>query len=197
MFVVHFRFLTPLGQFRSHLLASFFMIKYSSKVIEMLINNDKYVEFLKVCKKLNTELQIIPVLFGSLGLEVLCRENFNADDIDVLVPNKYLDSFWDDFKKLIEENEYVFIDLHEHEFIKGNIKLAFAAEESLVDFADVDYHNLNIINDEGSKYKLLNSQEYLRVYKKSYKDSYRRDKNNGKDKDKIEFLEVFISNQSI
>ncbi len=51
----------------------------------------------------------------------------------------------------------------------------------------------DIIEDEKAKFKLLNFGEYLKVYKASYKDSYRRDKNNGKDMDKIIYLESLLN----
>ena len=155
----------------------------------MLIDKNKYREFLRVCISMNKKLNIVPVLFGSLGLEVLTQHDFYADDIDVLVPGVFHDQSWDKLKRIIESLGFEFVDLHEHEFKKENIKLAFGIEESLLEFADVDFNTLEIIKDENAKYKLLNAEEYLRVYKASYEDSYIRDKNNGKDMEKIIYLE--------
>lgn len=154
----------------------------------MLSNKQKYKEFITICRVINTQLEVVPVLFGSLGLEVLSGNDFKSDDIDVLVPKIFIQDEWDHLRNLIESNGFRFVDLHEHEFRKNNIKIAFAFEESLCYFANVDYRNLKIINDEGANFKLLNYDEYLRVYQKSFKDSYRTNKNNGKDQNKIEFL---------
>lgn len=158
----------------------------------MLLDNKKYGEFLKVCSSLNKKLNVIPVLFGSLGLEVLTQYDFNADDIDLLVPEDYHNKSWTRLKTLIESLSYEFVDLHEQEFKKKGVKLAFGVEESLQEFADVNFETLVIIEDENARFKLLNAVEYLRVYKASYKDSYRRDKNNGKDMDKITYLEKHL-----
>lgn len=158
----------------------------------MLLGKNKYNEFLVVCRTMNTKLDIVPVLFGSLGLEVLSKHDFDADDIDVLVPGVYHDKSWEELKTEIENLNFEFVDLHEHEFKKKDIKLAFGIEESLFDFVGVNCYKLNIIEDERAKYKLLNLEEYLRVYKASYKDSYRRDKNNRKDMDKIIYIENLL-----
>lgn len=160
----------------------------------MLSQKNKYNEFIEVCRIINEKLGVTPVLFGSLGLEVLTSSDFYADDIDVLVPEIYLNNNWGKLKKVVEKLGYIFIDLHEHEFKKNDVKLAFGVEESLIDFADVDYGKLEIIRDGSARFKLLDPNEYLKVYNKSYKDSYRRDKNNGKDRIKIKFLEEYIKN---
>lgn len=45
-----------------------------------------YQEFLQVTKVLNERLAIVPVLYGSLGLEKVTQLNFSPQDIDILVP---------------------------------------------------------------------------------------------------------------
>ena len=51
-------------------------------------------EFLHIAKLLNTKLNITPLLYGSLGLEKCLDINLNADDIDVLIPQIYLNEKW-------------------------------------------------------------------------------------------------------
>lgn len=46
--------------------------------------------FLKIAKQLNRKLNIIPLLFGSLGLEQRLGVNLYPDDIDILISEKYL-----------------------------------------------------------------------------------------------------------
>ena len=48
----------------------------------------KYAEFLRVASLLNRELGVTPLLFGSLGLERRLHMDLNADDIDVLIPER-------------------------------------------------------------------------------------------------------------
>ena len=42
--------------------------------------NKKYIEFLKNAQELNINFEIIPLLYGSLGLEVLTNTSLNSDE---------------------------------------------------------------------------------------------------------------------
>lgn len=158
---------------------------------ESRIENE-YQQFLTVAKFLNEKLGIIPVLFGSLGLEKITGFDFNVQDIDILVPKNYIFDDWNKLEKLMSENGYQLIDLHEHEFEKDGQKVAFSFEEDLKDFADVDYKNLKKIEKQNVYYKVLNLEDFLKVYKKSSMDSYRKNKNNAKDQDKILLIEKIL-----
>ncbi len=149
--------------------------------------SEKYNEFLRIAKVLN-ENGIIPLLFGSLGLTLRLNTDYNVDDIDVLINKKYLNENWQSFRSIMEEQGYVLEDLHEHQFRKEEYKMAFADIESLAPFANIDLSSIELIINNGVKYFLLNLKQYLAVYKASSKDSYRRNKNNNKDFEKIELI---------
>jgi hypothetical protein len=138
----------------------------------------KFEEFIKIAEYLNHDMGIIPVLYGSLGLQMISETDFYPDDIDILIPAEFLKEKWDVFRKSMKRIGYELVDLHEHEFIRNDIKIAFSFIEDLERFADVNYNNLEIVYVEGVKYKRLNLQDYLKVYLKSSMDSYRSNKNN-------------------
>ncbi|SDJ25671.1 hypothetical protein SAMN05216352_1472 [Alteribacillus bidgolensis] len=71
-----------------------------------------YDEFIKIAKNFNKELDIIPVLYGSLGLEKVTGVKFSPQDIDILVPLTFLEEKWNIFKSQIEQLGYELIDLH-------------------------------------------------------------------------------------
>ncbi len=158
--------------------------------------NSKYlfVEFLEISKILNTKLNIIPVLYGSLGLQKISGLEFFPEDIDILIPLKYIEEKWTLFQSTIEELGYEFVDLREHEFRKKDIKIAFSHEEDLDKFADVKHRNLKIVHDNGISFKSLSVEDYLKVYKKSMLDGYRREKKNNKDLVKIKTIEKLLLN---
>ncbi|NCN07856.1 hypothetical protein GW933_04210 [Candidatus Falkowbacteria bacterium] len=145
-----------------------------------------YKEFTNLAKNLNS-IGIIPVLYGSLGLSKLINQDLNSQDIDVLIPENFLKKEWDQLKIFIEKLGYDLIDLHEHEFNKNGITIAFASEEDLLPFADIDYTKLEVIQDMGN-YKTLRIDDYLKVYEKSLIDGYRKIKNDNKDQIKIEII---------
>lgn len=152
----------------------------------------KFDEFIKVAAYLNDDLEIIPLLYGSLGLQMVSGFDFHPDDIDILIPLEFLKEKWDMFRKSIEKAGYVLVDLHEHEFIKDDTKIAFSFIEDLGNFAMIDYEDLEIIDDKGIRYKRLSLEDYLKVYLKSSTDSYRRNKNNDKDLVKIQVLKQLL-----
>jgi len=150
-----------------------------------------YNEFLIIAKELNS-IDIIPVLYGSLWLSKLLKIDLKPQDIDILIPEKFLKTDWNILKYFIEKLWYKLVDLHEHEFKKNSIKIAFASQEDLTPFANVDYNKLEIFESDISTYKKLSLQDYFKVYTKSSKDSYRKDKNNWKDKSKIDIIKKYL-----
>ncbi|WP_349410025.1 hypothetical protein [Pseudalkalibacillus sp. SCS-8] len=157
------------------------------------MNSDRlYNEFLRVTKKLNDDLEITPILYGSLGLEKVTGLTFSPQDIDILVPFRYIKPEWTTLEKKMEELGYTLVDLHEHKFLKEQFEIGFSFEEDLWPFAGIDPGQLTEKNDSGTIYRLLSANDYLKVYKRSSEDGYRRTKNNAKDFEKIHVLESIV-----
>ena len=148
----------------------------------------KKKEFLYIAELLNEKLHVVPLLFGSLGLEQRLLTNLNADDIDVLIPEVFLNEKWDSVVTIMNDNGYVLYDLHEHAFEKSELSFAFASIESLTPFAGIDLTKIPIIEEKGVRYYLLELQDYLKVYMASSKDGYRKSIKNKKDEQKIELI---------
>lgn len=164
---------------------------------------NKFAEFLIIAKELNA-LGILPLLMGSVGLEVVTGKDWNAKDLDIHVPGdergwevppeNSIDD-WEAIKNVMNNLGYRLIDLHEHEFYKdGLFSVEFGIIDTLPEFAGVELGDLELQESEGATYYLLNPKQYLALYKASSKDSYRGDKNNHKDFVKIDFLEQMLEN---
>ncbi|WP_315906482.1 phosphoribosylanthranilate isomerase [Priestia koreensis] len=160
------------------------------------MNNQKFNEFITIAKKLN-DLKIIPLLMGSVGLEVLTNRSWDAKDVDIHVPGdsrgwevppEQSIHSWSDIVSMMEVMGYRLVDLHEHEFSKDGMSVEFGIMDTLPAFAGIALEDLEIHTKEDVSYYLLNHAQYLRVYEASSKDSYRADKNNHKDLAKIDFL---------
>lgn len=52
---------------------------------------DLYEEFINISKFLTRQLDIVPVLYGSLGLGKVTQMDFSPQDIDILVPLAFLE----------------------------------------------------------------------------------------------------------
>ncbi|MDE6722680.1 MAG: hypothetical protein K2J55_00610, partial [Eubacterium sp.] len=158
------------------------------KLLSFGVSNMKKKEVLHIAKDLNKKLNIVPLLFGSLGLEQRLDVCLNAEDIDVLVPEEFLNDKWQYIVDVMTDNGYALYDLHEHAFDKDGLSLAYASIESLTPFADVDIASIPIINENGIQYFLLELQDYLKVYTASSKDGYRKNIKNKQDRQKINLI---------
>lgn len=154
----------------------------------------KYSHFLHIANLLNKKLSIIPLLFGSLGLERLLKIDLNADDIDILIPEVYLNTNWHKIIGLMNDEGYYLCNEEEHEFKKSDVKIAFASIESLESFACIDINSIPFITDNGITYLLLTLDDYLKVYKASSKDGYRKNVKNKQDEYKINLIEKALKN---
>lgn len=162
-------------------------------------------EFIKITKKLN-EIDITPLLMGSVGLEVVTEKSWDAQDLDIHVPgdkrgwevSPELNIYnWNAIVNIMNSMKYSLIDLHEHEFSKEDLSVEFGIIDTLPSFAGIQLEDLEMHQMLGVKFYLLNPKQYLSVYESSSKDSYRANNNNNKDISKIDFLKRLIqSNQN-
>ena len=163
--------------------------------------NEKFYEFLTIAKKLN-DIHIIPLLTGSVGLEIVTHVNWDAQDLDIHVPGdkrgwevpadqSIFD--WQRIVEIMESLEYRLIDLHEHEFQKNDLSVGFGIIDTLPSFAGVLLEDLKIHQKDGIQFYLLTAHQYLNVYRASSKDSYRAKNNNHKDMRKLDYLKKMNS----
>ena len=148
----------------------------------------KYGEFLSAAAQINETFQVSPLLFGSLGLERRLGISLNSDDIDVLLPERLLTADWQRLIAMMEKLSYTLQDEEEHEFVKGDFRVAYASIENLEPFAGVDLNLIPLINDQGASYYLLELADYLKVYEASSKDGYRKNVKNKQDQQKIDLI---------
>ena len=74
----------------------------------------KYFEFLHIASLINQILDTTPLLFGSLGLEKRLNKSLNADDIDVLIPEKILTLYWEKLIEVMEHDGYHLCNVKVH-----------------------------------------------------------------------------------
>lgn len=153
----------------------------------------KFDCFLQNAEMLNNKFNIIPLLYGSLGLEVLTNSSLNANDIDILIPQVFVTGDrWEEFKSFLESCEYVLIDEHEHTFCKDGVDYSYASIDGLKDFANIDICDIEIRNVSVTKFMLLSLEQYLKVYQKSSQDGYRMNVKEKQDNHKIEFIKKLL-----
>lgn len=149
----------------------------------------KKAMFFENAKLLYDKFGIVPLMYGSLGLEYITNENLNADDIDILISEIFITDRWNEFKDFLISEGYVLIDEHEHTFQKNNISYSYASIEELKSFTGIELSDIEQRCSNGIKFKLLSLEQYLKVYRASAKDGYRITVREKKDNDKIAFIE--------
>lgn len=149
--------------------------------------------FIKNAKFLNKYFKIVPLLYGSLGLEYLINENLNSDDIDILIPRVFIEERWIEFKEILENDGYLLIDEHEHTFVKNGIYYSYAIIDELETFANIKQIDIESKIVNGVNFKILSLYQYLKVYEASSKDGYRMNVKEKKDNIKIELIRKYLN----
>ena len=153
------------------------------------MSTSKFNLFLENARLLSDKLGIVPLLYGSLGLEYLTGEDLGTDDIDILVPRVFIADRWQEFKAVLETQGYVLTDAHEHTFVRDGVAYSYADIEDLESFAGIRAEDMKIREVNGVRFLFLSLKQYLAVYQKSSKDGYRVNVRQKKDADKIRFIE--------
>ena len=153
------------------------------------MSTNKFNLFLENARLLSDKLDIVPLLYGSLGLEYLTGDVLGVDDIDILVPRVFITNRWQEFKAFLEEHGYVLLDEHEHTFVRDGVAYSYADIEDLESFAGISTEDIEMHEADGVRFLLLSLEQYLAVYQKSCKDGYRVNVRQKKDADKIRFIE--------
>ena len=148
--------------------------------------------FFENVKLLNQYFEISPLMFGSLGLEYITGESLEADDIDILIPEIFLNEKWKEFKRVLSDNGYVLVDEHEHTFLKNGNHFSYASIEGLEPFAGIDLSEIEQRSYGEICFKVLSLEQYLKVYCASVKDGYRINVRQKKDNEKIEFIKKHL-----
>ena len=153
------------------------------------MSTNKFNLFLENARLLSDKLGIVPLLYGSLGLEYLTGDVIGVDDIDILVPRVFITERWHEFKSFLEAQGYVLTDEHEHTFVRDGVAYSYADIEDLESFAGIHAEDIEMHEVDGVRFMLLTLEQYLAVYKQSSKDGYRVNVRQKKDADKIRFIE--------
>ena len=153
------------------------------------MSTNKFNLFLENAQFLSDKFDIVPLLYGSLGLEYLTGDVLGVDDIDILVPRIFITERWHEFKTLLGTQGYVLADEHDHTFVRDGVAYSYADIEDLESFAGIHAEDIEMHEVDGVRFMLLTLEQYLAVYQKSSKDGYRMNVRQKKDAEKIRFIE--------
>lgn len=149
-------------------------------------------EFLNNGKLLFREFGVVPLLYGSLGLEYLTGESLGVDDIDILIPEVFLYDKWEVFQAVLESEGYILTDEREHTFQKKGTTYSYASAEELKAFAGISAREIGRRVQDGVSFYLLSPEQYEKVYMASAEDGYRREVRQKKDEEKLRLIRKYL-----
>jgi len=156
-----------------------------------------YDSFCAVARRINTELSVLPLLYGSVGLQRLLQsDSLRPDDIDILLPKNCLEEDWPNLLCLMRGEGYALIDEHKHVFRRGAVEISFEVND-LDGYAGIELSEALSVEDQGASYTLLNLKQYLALYKEFTRDRYRRrvKRKYRSDREKICMIRQALRNQ--
>ncbi len=153
------------------------------------MSTEKFNLFLENAKMLYDKLDVIPLLYGSLGLEHLTGDDLASDDIDILIPRVFITERWQEFKTVLESQGYVLTDEHEHTFVSNGTEYSYSDIDALESFAGIMAEDIEVCRIDDVCFMILSLEQYLKVYKKSSMDGYRINVRQKKDAEKIRYIE--------
>lgn len=134
----------------------------------MNMNLDKkFTAFLEIANVLNKH-NIVPVIYGSLGLYRIVGQLDEINDIDIIIPNENLIDNFEVLKRAMDEVGYKQDAHYPHEFTKGEGQIGFEPESDLKELG-IDSQKLKVTKLNDSKFKELEPKDYLLVYRRNLK----------------------------
>ncbi len=137
---------------------------------------------------------IDPILYGSLGASLYLGDFKQFNDVDLLVPDEWMQIRWPELQQIMHDIGFRLVDEHEHEFKdNANRTVAFAGESVLV--RDNIVNSLdNLITTEitGLTVRTLTPRQFKKAYSFSVNDGYRTEARGKKDQIAIDLFTTYI-----
>lgn len=146
--------------------------------------------FLKITQKLN-EINVIPIIYGSLGLYFEIGEKGLVNDIDFVLKDKDFKRCWDKIKGMMEGLGYKNDLSHAQEFIDRKPYVSFMAVNQLRKVTG-NFKKLTEVEFKGAKFYNFTLKTYLKIYKNGLKNKWRCSKRERGDLIKIDYIKKHL-----
>lgn len=144
---------------------------------KLTVNKRKLALFLEIAEELEEKFSLSSILYGSLGLSLRIGELGKiCEDIDILITDEYLNEKWNELKDLMQTKGFNLYNEKEHEFKRENDIIAFGKESNLTTLTKINKHELEVVEIGHIKFLLPTAEQYLKIYRLSKKDKYRKPK---------------------
>jgi len=153
-----------------------FKIPHNQKVLDI---------FSKLTEELN-KMNILPIAYGSLGLNLIIGEQGLINDIDLIISDSEFSSNWDNIKNnILPSLGYEIDTTHWQEFNGHNIPISILKISDLQKLTDIHECQLKKEKLEHVEFYNLSLKQHLDIYENGLLNKYRKQKKNKEDKQKI------------
>lgn len=151
---------------------------------------NKYDLFLVLAKGVNEHFQISPVLFGSVGLYLQLHTEKEVDDLDLLLPQTFMDERWEELKKFMLDQGFQLVSEEKHGFSNGQHLVEFSTDEEIFRLTGVPAEALKHEHEYGADFRVLSLRQYLALYQALSEDEKRTKQKSLQDQEKIRLIKA-------
>jgi len=162
--------------------------------MDIKINKAKFETFLGIAKNLNNFLDVIPIVYGSLGLYRIIGERGECEDIDILIPNEFVNERWSELVDVMAKMGLELENEHKREFISDSGTISFLEQNDLIRRINLYPDTLIAHSINDIKFKELSAENYLAAYKFIVQDGHLREEKKKSYQKKVDMIEEYIEN---
>ena len=132
---------------------------------------------------------IMPIVYGSLGLSFLIGDHFEIGDIDFCLSDDLFSKKWTFIKdQLMSDLGYVIDETHCQEFTGKKYFVSFEQLSKIQKMTSIDETLLKKETFDGAVFYNLSLSQYLDIYQKFLQNKDRWDKKSKRDLEKIDII---------
>ncbi|MGN0523661.1 MAG: HD domain-containing protein [Eubacterium sp.] len=133
-------------------------------------SKNKYIAFTDVARLINIRLEEIPILYGSLGVEIRVKKDMKCQDINVLLSKEIISERWNDLVDIMSTAGFVLKNRDRHIFDREGIEFTFTNKDEFNHYSGIDIDAFEKINDF-AEYYLPKVSDFLALYGFENKDN--------------------------
>jgi len=140
---------------------------------------------------LNEKFQVIPLLYGSFALEEVLDKDYQAHDIDLLIPKEVLKNKIELIEAFVM-NGFTYFNQEVLTFEKNGIEIEISNLEEWIKNSNWDIEENTLIDQDHIQYQLLSAKNLERLYQFLISDKRRSKEKKQKDQEKLNDLKKFL-----
>ena len=146
---------------------------------------------IEVAQILNEKFQVISLLYGSFALEEVLDKDYQAHDIDLLIPKEVLKNKIELIEAFVM-NGFTYFNQEVLTFEKNGIEIEISNLEEWIKNSNWDIEENTLIHQDKIQYQLLSARNLEKLYQFLISDKRRSKEKKQKDQEKLNDLKKFL-----